>query len=120
MLVDCEAIATARAHMVNVSLGAGLTTHSYLCGSLKILKPGAAVAVLVFLQLTFSHTWLASLGLHRVERFGGEVASRKVLSVCLGGFSLFVTRSLVIPVSGIPRPEFHDEYSYLLAADTFA
>jgi len=106
--------------MVNLSLGVWLTTHSYLSGSLKFLKAGAAVAFLVFLQLRFSHTWLASLGLHRVERFGTELASRKFLSVCLVGLSLFVIRSAVIPVSSIPLPEFHDEYSYLLAADTFA
>jgi hypothetical protein len=33
---------------------------------------------------------------------------------------LLVIRSAVIPVSGIPLPQFHDEYSYLLAGDTFA
>jgi hypothetical protein len=33
---------------------------------------------------------------------------------------MLVIRAAVIPVSGIPLPNYHDEYSYLLAGDTFA
>ncbi|MEY2396768.1 MAG: hypothetical protein QOF94_3113, partial [Acidobacteriaceae bacterium] len=55
-----------------------------------------------------------------LERFGKRLAARKSLSVFLVGLSLLLIRSAVIPVSGIPLPQFHDENSYLLAADTLA
>jgi hypothetical protein len=87
---------------------------------LKVLKPAVAVAILVYLQIRFPQTWIGSLGVQGLERFGKRLAARKSLSVFLVGLSLLLIRSAVIPVSGIPLPQFHDENSYLLAADTLA
>src|SRR5712671_1131519 len=87
---------------------------------LKVLKPAVAVAILVYLQIRFPQTWIGSLGVQGLERFGKRLAARKSLSVFLVGLSLLLVRSAVIPVSGIPLPQFHDENSYLLAADTLA
>src|SRR5258708_3258434 len=108
-------------NMVNFPLYAALTMRSsFFPHMLKFLKPAAAVAFLVFLQIKFPRTWIGSLGLRRLERFGKRLATRKSLTVFLVGLSLLVIRSAVIPVSGIPLPQFHDENSYLLAGDTFA
>ncbi len=87
---------------------------------LKFMKPVAAVAALICLQIWFPQSWLASLGLRRVEQFGGRLAARKNLSVCLVGLSLFLIRAACVLFSGVPLPRYHDEFSYLLAADTFA
>ncbi len=101
-------------------LGTALVLHSSFSVFLKFLKSAVVVAVFVYLQIKFSRTWLGSLGLGRLERFGKVIATRKRLCVFLVGLSLLVIRSAVIPVSGIPLPRYHDEYSYLLAGDTFA
>lgn len=106
--------------MVNLPVGAGLITRGFFPAVLKFLKPVTIVAILVYLQIKFPQSWVGSLGLKRLERFGKRVATRKLLCVFLVGLSMLVIRSAVIPVSGIPLPHWHDEYSYLLAGDTFA
>jgi hypothetical protein len=87
---------------------------------LKILKSAVIVGLLVFLQTKFPNTWLTSLGLARLERFGKNLAKRKTLSVFVVGASLFIIRGACVHVSGVPLPRYHDEFSYLLASDTFS
>jgi hypothetical protein len=86
----------------------------------RLLKPTIAVGILTYLQIKFPRSWVGSLGLARLESFGKRLASRRALCVFLIALSLLAIRSAVIPVSGIPLPRYHDEFSYLLAGDTFA
>jgi hypothetical protein len=55
-----------------------------------------------------------------VERGLSRLASRKILTILLVGLMSLAGRALLLPVLPIPKPAIQDEFSYLLASDTFA
>src|SRR5882724_11348694 len=64
-----------------------------------------------------SRPGLSKLGL---SRWFASLTRRPRLSVAVVTATPLLIRGALIPVLGIPLPRIHDEFSYLLAADTFA
>jgi hypothetical protein len=48
-----------------------------------------------------------------------RVAQRKTIAILVAGLLPLLARALLLPILPIPRPAIQDEFSYLLAADTF-
>ena len=54
------------------------------------------------------------------ERAFGHLAGRRGLAVLAVGAGVIALRVAFLPVLGIPQLRWNDEFSYLLAADSFA
>jgi hypothetical protein len=56
----------------------------------------------------------------RVERHLGRLARHRRLSLLAVGVSALTIRLCMLPLQPVPQPFIHDEFSFLLAGDTFA
>jgi hypothetical protein len=82
-----------------------------------MLYEGYLTAIAV--ALAFAWPRLAESWFSRVERAFGQLARRKALAVASVVFTTFLVRIVIIPLRPIPQPFLPDDFSNLLACNTF-
>jgi hypothetical protein len=92
-------------------------THSAVGLSLFAIE---ASATLLAVALAFCVPRLGSRWFRRVEIAFNRIARRRTAAILFVGGAALLGRLAILPVSPIPQPFIHDEFSFLLAGDTFA
>ncbi len=70
--------------------------------------------------IAFCWPQAGSVWFAKIEKFFGRLARRRAASVVVVGTMAILLRLAILPLEPIPQPFIHDEFSYVLAADTFA
>lgn len=83
-----------------------------------LLAEGGLTAIAVAISLVLPR--LGSSWFGSIERFFLRIARKPLLAVATVGFSALILRAAILPLFPAPLPSVPNDFSFLLAADTFA
>src|SRR5580704_17947274 len=93
--------------------------YTHLAPWLLTISEAALVLAAVVLSLSRRRSG-RSPNLERTERIFRQLAHRRGLPLLFVAGLTLGLRAVFIPLIGIPLPNWNDEFSYLLAANTFS
>ena len=94
-----------------------LAPNSETGPSLMLIEAGLT---LIAVAGSFCVPQLASPWFLRIERIFARLARKRHLSVAITGATALLLRLAILPFCPIPLPFVHDDFSFLLAGNTFA